>query len=139
VRGSNISRSAVGRYAKRYRPMVEDVIQIRSVTRALREHLPEGDSSLLDIAIHKATMQALRTLGEIEDRDDPASAKEVGEAARSIRTLGGSMREKAAYDAMIADKARREASDNAAVAARDAGVSDEAIDLIRRRILGLKS
>lgn len=137
VQASGISRSAVGRYAKKYRPLVEEVMHTRAVARVLREHLPDGDSSLMDLAIHKATMQALRTLNDMEQSEDAPSPKDVGLITRSVRAAGAAQREKALYDKLIRDHAVAEAAASACDAARQFGASDEQIDIIRRKILGM--
>lgn len=135
-----VSRSAVGRYAKRYRPMVETLVRDNAVRQALRRHLPEGvDTGLIDVALHRAQAEVLRSIDALGDEEGPGSAKEVGGLVRALRSLIGSMREKKAYEDEVRDSERKKAVEAAEGAGREAGVSDAQIDVIKRRILGMKA
>jgi FAD/FMN-containing dehydrogenase len=135
-----VSRSAVGRYANRYRPMVETIIRDRAVRQAMHKHLPDGvDTGLIDIAIHRAQSEVLRALDTMGDEDEPASPDRI---AKLVRSLGGvikAMRDKRAFEDEIRASERNKAADAAAAAAKDAGVGDAQIDVIRRQILGMKA
>lgn len=135
-----VSRSAVGRYATRYRPMVETIIRDRAVRQAIHKHLPEGvDTGLIDIAIHRAQSEVLRAIDAMGDEDEPASPDRI---AKLVRSLGGvikAMREKRQFEDEIRASERSKAAEAATAAARDAGVGDAQIDVIRRQILGMKA
>lgn len=118
-----VSRSAVGRYAKRYRPMVETLVRDNAVRQALRRHLPEGvDTGLIDVALHRAQAEVLRSIDALGDEEGPGSAKEVGGLVRALRSLIASMREKKAYEDEVRESERQKAVEAAEGAGREAGV-----------------
>ncbi|MBN8844828.1 MAG: DUF3486 family protein [Sphingomonadales bacterium] len=134
-----VSRSAVGRYANRYRPMVETIIRDRAVRQAMHKHLPEGvDTGLVDIAIHRAQSEVLRAMDAMGEEDEAASPDRIAKLVRSLNGVIKAMRDKRAYADEIRASERNRAADAAAAAAKEAGVGDAQIDVIRRQILGLK-
>lgn len=135
----NISRSAVGRYAKGYRPIVEGIIRDRAIQKALKRHLPDGNSELVDMALHRAQVQVLRTLDAMGDDDEAGSPKNVNSVVRALNALIDAMRRKRVHDDEVRESERKRSAEAAGEAAREAGVSEAQIDVIRRRILGLKS
>lgn len=134
-----ISRSAVGRYAKRYRPLVDGVIRDNALRAALKRNMPDVDSTLIDVALHRAQAEVLRTLDAMGEEDAASSTKDVAAATRALRTLINAMREKKAYEDDVRESERRKAVEAADEAARTVGVTEEQLDVIRRRILGLPS
>jgi ACT domain-containing protein len=134
-----ISRSAVGRYAKRYRPLVEGVIRDNALRSALKRNMPDVDSTLIDVALHRAQAEVLRTLDAMGEDEEASSTKDVAAATRALRTLINAMREKKAYEDDVRESERRKAVEAADEAARTVGVTEEQLDVIRRRILGLPS
>jgi DNA-binding transcriptional ArsR family regulator len=134
-----VSRSAVGRYANRYRPMVETIIRDKAVRDAMRKHLPEGvDTGLVDIAIHRAQSEVLRAMDAIGDDEEPGSPDRI---AKLVRALGGiikAMRDKRAFEEEIRTSERSRAADAAAEAMKEAGAGEAQVDFIRRKILGMK-
>ncbi len=135
-----VSRSAVGRYAKRYRPMVETLVRDNAVRNALKRHLPEGvDTGLIDVALHRAQAEVLRSIDALGDEDEPGAAKEVGGLVRALRSLIASMREKKAYENEVRDSERKRAVEAADGAGREAGVTEAQLEVIKRRILGMKA
>lgn len=139
VGGAAVSRSAVGRYSKRYRPMVEEVIRARCAMEALRSHLPVGDMAMSDLAQHKLNVQILRTLGEREAAEQAMEGKELASLARTlqagVRTEEGKLDVREKYDEID----RRKAAKVATSAARRAGASPEQLRAIRDGLLGMKS
>ena len=139
IDGKPVTRSTVGRYAKRYRPMVEEVIRARHAIEALRSHIAEDDTTLADLAQHKLNIQILRTLDERQTAEQAMEGKEL---AAIGRTLGaGTAREGKALD--ISEKRdeinRAKAAKVATSAARRAGASAEQLRAIRDGLLGMKS
>lgn len=138
VLGLGISRSAVGRYVKTYRPLVDDMLNMHAMSRALKELMPEGDATLVDLALHKAMAQAVRQLSAWEeDEDAPPSTKDLAANARTINALVGAKGRKALTEKLIREEARRDAADKADTAARGTGASEATLDAIRRSILGI--
>ena len=134
-----VSRSAVGRYAKRYRPIVEAIIQDRVVYEALRKHLPDGvDTGLLDLAFHRSQVELARTLQAFGDAEEAATTKELSAATRTLRNIINGMRERKAFDREASEAQQRKDAAAAEAAARDIGATEQQAEFIRRKILGLK-
>ena len=100
VLGLGISRSAVGRYVKTYRPLIDDLINMRACGEAFREMMPDTDTTLIDIAIHKATAQTLRQLTAWEENEEALPPpKDLSTSARTINTLMNSKERKSRWAA----------------------------------------
>ncbi len=133
------SRSAVGRYAKRYRPMVETIIRDRAVRDAMRKHLPDGvDTGLVDIAIHRAQSEVLRAMDAMGDDDEAASPDRIAKLVRSLNGVIKAMRDKRSFQDEIRASERAVAADIAAQGMKEAGVGDAQVQFIRSKILGMK-
>ena len=133
-----VSRSAVGRYANRYRPLVETIIRDRAVREAMRKHLPSGvDTELVDIAIHRAQSEVLRAMDAMGDEDEAASPDRIAKLVRALNGVIKAMRDKRSFEEDIRASERAKAADVAADAMREAGAGDAQADYIRRKIMGL--
>lgn len=133
-----LSRSAVGRYASRYRPLVETIRRDRAVREAMRKHLPDGvDTGLVDIAIHRAQSEVLRAMDAMGDEDEPAEPAKIERLVRSLRHVINAMRDKQSFQDEIRASERAAAADIAATAARESGSGDTQAEYIRRKILGI--
>lgn len=133
-----ITRSAVGRYARNYRPMVEAVIRDKAVREAMRKHLPEGvDTGIVDIALHMAQTEVLRSFDASAADDEAPDAAKVEKMVRSLRHVINAMRDKRAYQDEIRASERLKAADAAVAAMKEAGSGDAQADFIKRRILGM--
>lgn len=134
-----ITRSAVGRYARNYRPMVETVIRDKAVRAAMRKHLPDGvDTGLIDISLHMAQSEVLRTFDASAAEDEAPDPARVEKMVRTLRGLINAMRDKRAYQDEIRNSERVRAADAAAEVMSEAGAGEAQIDLIRRKILGMR-
>lgn len=134
-----VSRSAVGRYANRYRPMVETIIRDRAVREAMRKHLPDGvDTGMVDIAIHRAQSEVLRAMDAMGDEDEAASPDRIAKLVRSLNGVIKAMRDKRSFQDEIRASERAVAADIAAQGMKEAGVGDAQVQFIRGKILGLK-
>lgn len=134
-----VSRSAVGRYANRYRPLVDTIIRDRAVRQAMQKHLPAGvDTGLIDIAIHRAQSEVLRAMDALGDDEEPANADRIGKLVRALGGVIKAMRDKREFEEEVRASERQRAADAAVEALTEAGAGDAQIDTIRRRILGMR-
>lgn len=134
-----VSRSAVGRYAKHYRPMVNAIIQQKAVQTELKKHLPEGvDTGLLDIAFHRSQAELVRTLQALGDDDEAAAPKDIGAITRALRMLVNAMRDRRALEEEIRESERKANAEAAEAAALKIGATEEQANFIRAQILGIK-
>lgn len=136
VAAYGVSRSAVGRYANRYRPLVETIIRDRAVREAMHKHLPNGiDTGMVDIAIHRAQSEVLRAMDAMGDDEEPASPDRIAKLVRSLNGVIKAMRDKRAFQDEIRASERAKAADAAAEAAIESGAGEAQADYIRRKIL----
>lgn len=132
--GGEASRSAVGRYKQRAEEQLKRYREAQEVAKVWIGKLqtdPEGDVGRLLAEMLRTT--AFQTLGDI----DAATPQDIMFLGKALKDLAGA-------DKLTADRilvVRREAAKEAAVVAvkeaKGAGLSDEAAELIRKKILGL--
>ena len=131
-----ISRSAVGRYAKRYRPMVEGIQRDRALREALKKHLPDGvDTQLVDLAFFRAQGEVLRTIDSLGEEEDAASPKDLAATMRALRALVDGMRSKKAFEDEVRAAERKRIAAQVEQEARRNGASEALIQTIRDDIL----
>lgn len=137
IAGEGVSRSAIGRYAKKYRPIVEETQRFRAVAKVMREQLGVDGTDLTELAIQQSEVAALRSLLAINEAEDELGSKDGAGFARWVRTNAAAKGEIVKLRLSEIELIRKQAADDAEDAAREGGASDEQIDLIRRRILGI--
>lgn len=131
-----VSRSAVGRYASRYRPLVDTIIRDRAVRQAMQKHLPAGvDTGLIEIAIHRAQSEVLRAMDALGDDEEPANADRIGKLVRALGGVIKAMRDKREFEEEVRASERQRAADAAVSAMREAGHGADQAEYIRRKIL----
>lgn len=132
--GGEISRSAVGRYKQNAEAQMLRYREAQEVAKVWIGKLqtdPEGDVGRLLAEMLRTT--AFSTLGDME-----------AASPQDLMFLGKALKDLASADKLTADRilvVRREATKEAAAVAakeaRGAGLSDEAADMIRKKILGV--
>lgn len=132
--GGDASRSAVGRYKQRAEEQMKRYREAQEVAKVWIGKLqtdPEGDVGRLLAEMLRTT--AFQTIGDIDEA-----------TPQDIMFLGKALKDLASADTLTANRimvVRREAAKEAAVVAvkeaKGAGLSDEAAELIRRKILGV--
>ena len=132
--GGDASRSAVGRYKQRAEEQMKRYREAQEVAKVWIGKLqtdPEGDVGRLLAEMLRTT--AFQTIGDL-DAGTP----------QDIMFLGKALKDLASADTLTANRimvVRREAAKEAAVVAvkeaKGAGLSDEAAEMIRKKILGV--
>lgn len=132
--GGDASRSAVGRYKAKAEAQMARYREAQEVAKVWIGKLqtdPEGDVGRLLAEMLRTT--AFQTMGDIDEA-----------TPQDIMFLGKALKDLASADKLTADRimvVRREAAKEAAAVAvkeaKGAGLSDEAADVIRKKILGL--
>lgn len=132
--GGNASRSAVGRYKQRAEEQMKRYREAQEVAKVWIGKLqtdPEGDVGRLLAEMLRTT--AFQTIGDIDEA-----------TPQDIMFLGKALKDLASADTLTANRimvVRREAAKEAAVVAvkeaKGAGLSDEAAEMIRKKILGV--
>ena len=132
--GGDASRSAVGRYKQRAEEQMKRYREAQEVAKVWIGKLqtdPEGDVGRLLAEMLRTT--AFQTIGDIDEA-----------TPQDIMFLGKALKDLASADTLTANRimvVRREAAKEAAVVAvreaKGAGLSDEAAEIIRKKILGV--
>ena len=141
-RGHPRSRSALGRHKKNVERAAARLRQSREMTAALARELPEaamqGQQGRMIVEMARSLLFDMLMQMD-DDALDPKSAAFIGKAAVE---LSRALRLDQDFETKIREQAAREEREKAAkaagAAAIEAGLSDEAADLIRRRILGVR-
>ncbi|MCX7071201.1 MAG: DUF3486 family protein [Gammaproteobacteria bacterium] len=143
--GAQVSRSALGRYHKRFEESGKKIREAREVAAVWAERLgnePQGD-------IGKVVMELLRTLafdatmqlGEEGNAEVQISGKEIGALALAMQRLEAASSLSLKREQALRQAAAEEAASlvDAVAAEKPAGLTPEAAEEIKRRILGIKS
>ena len=142
--GADVSRSAVGRFSKQYRDMATRQRDLASVATAFAGEFGEADDMQGRLLIQLVTSIATRMVmpmaaGEIVDEE--IDFKELHYLARSLKDITSAAKTDVDREAKIraeeGNRARAKAAKDAEGAARDAGASEQTINVIKARILGL--
>jgi hypothetical protein len=132
--GGDASRSAVGRYKQKAEEQMKRYREAQEVAKVWIGKLqtdPEGDVGRLLAEMLRTT--AFQTIGDIDEA-----------TPQDIMFLGKALKDLASADTLTANRimvVRREAAKEAATVAvkeaKGAGLSDEAAEIIRKKILGV--
>lgn len=135
--GGEASRSSVGRYVKNARERMEDYRQATQVAAVWVDKLgkePEGDVGRMLLEMLRVV--AFKTLGEL-DTASPEDLMFLGKAIKDFASADKLAVDKAfAIRKLIADEAAKVASE-VVKTVKKAGLTDETVEHIRSRILGI--
>jgi DNA-binding transcriptional ArsR family regulator len=135
--GGDVSRSAVGRYAKRAREQMTRYREAQEIAKVWVGKLqaePSGDvARLLSEMLKTVAFQVSADLGE------EASAKpmDVMLLAKALRDIGSFEKVNAERELRVRRETAEKAAETAVSAGRRAGVSPEALETIRREVYGI--
>lgn len=139
-----VSKSAVNRYAVRMREIADRNRQAREIAEMyLRQVGPEGQNALGEVILHQVRALAFDFMMELRalDMGDPQSAPKVaaliGQVARATRDMESAATTSAERRRKIAAEATEQAAVEATAACKEAGLSQETVDAIKARILGV--
>lgn len=133
-----VSRSALGRYAMRAEEQMKRYREAQEVARVWVDKLdsePDGDVARLLPEMLRSV--AFQTLGSIGDREESADAQEVMFLAKAMKDLASADKLTQERILMIRQEVAKRAATEAVKQAKASGLSDEAADLIRQKILGV--
>lgn len=133
-----VSKSAVNRYSLRMEEVGTRLRQTREVAEMWIGRLgsePAGDvGKLLNEMIRGLAFDATMHLSE---SDEPVPPKLLRELSVAVERLERAARENTRHEDELRKRATEEAAERAAGAAKKRGLSAEAVDAIRREILGV--
>lgn len=133
------SRSAVGRYVRSAREQMRRYREAQEVAKVWVGRLeedPEGDVGRLLSEMLRTV--AFQTIGVMSERDGAEiGPDEIMLLARAIKDLAAADKVAAERELRIRKEVAKQAADTAAKVARSEGLSDDTIQIIRQRILGI--
>lgn len=133
-----VSRSALGRYAQRAEEQMRRYREAREVAKvwvAKFESEPDGDVARLLPEMLRSV--AFQTLGSMSERKEAADAEEVMLLAKAMKDLASADKLTAERILKIREEVAKKAAVEAVKTAKAQGLSDEAAELIRQKILGV--
>ena len=138
--GADVSRSAMGRYVKSARESMEKYRQAQEVAKVWVDKLetePSGDvARLLPEMLRAVAFQTLSTMGEATD---PVGSQDLMFLAKALKDVSSASRINVDTELLLR-KVRDQAKDAAAEVTKtikQAGLSDETVQQIKARILGI--
>ena len=148
--GASVSKSAVNRYALRFRKWADRNRETQQVVKAyLAQSGQEGQEDLSEVLLHQlrdvahallVRMQEMHDTSQDEDDPSPEGAIELGkllgQASRSVRDIEMAADRSAERRRKLRAEIAEKAADAAAEAAKEGGSTKELIDEIRRRAVG---
>lgn len=140
--GGEVSRSAAGRYVKNVNAAMAKYKQARDIATVWIEKMgkePDGDVGRLGVELVRTV--AFQQLADLGESPTDSAAMEVMLLAKALDHAARSQKVDADRILKIQEKAseraKHEAANQAVAVAKRAGASDELIETIKRRILGL--
>lgn len=133
-----VSRSALGRYAQRAEEQMRRYREAREVAKVWVdkfENEPDGDVARLLPEMLRSV--AFQTLGSLGDREESAEAQEVMFLAKAMKDLASADVLTTQRILKIREETAKKAAVEAVKTAKAQGLSDEAAELIRQKILGV--
>lgn len=142
-RGYEIGKSSIQRYGTKLERRLAAVKASTDAARAIAEGAPDEQDhkSAATIALVQSDLfEALLSLQEAEDEDDPAErVKILSKAARGIAEVAKASITQKKFAQEVRRQALKDAADKVEETAKQAGVSPETIQIIRRDVLRMAS
>lgn len=138
--GADVSRSAVGRYAKSVNETMEQYKKAQAVAKVWADKLenePDGDISQL--LIQMLSTVAFQTVGTMGDAEKPAKAMDVMLLSQAIKNLSGTSKTKLDI-AVLRKRIQAEVKATAKefeLQARKSDVPEDVIEDTMKKILGI--
>ena len=145
--GEQISISSINRYAIQMREVADRNRQAREVAEMYLAQVGQtGQDTLGEVILHQVRSMAfdlllrMRDLGRMDPSDPevaPKCATLIGQLSRAANDMERAASTSEARRRRIREEALADAAAEAAAAVQGAGLSDQTVDMIRERILGV--
>lgn len=133
ARGYELGKSSLHRYGQEFEDRVKTLKVATEQARAIAEELPDDEGALNDAILRLTQQHLFKVLMEMQV--DPKKVN-LGSLTKSIADLAKASVTQKQHQLAVRDKVKATAEDVVKVA-RSNGLSDEAADEIRRKILGI--
>lgn len=135
AQGYEISKTGLHRYGQAFEERLQTLKLVTEQARAVVEASPDEDDAV-NQALIRVTQEKLFTL-MMDLQIDPEKV-DISKITKSIADLSRASTLAKDYAAKVRDKAKTVAAE-VSETAKSAGLTDEAVDLIKRKILGIAS
>ncbi|HYE35468.1 DUF3486 family protein [Methylocaldum sp.] len=131
--GYEISKSAIHKYGQEFEQRISALKVATEQAKAIAEAAPDEGNAMNEALIRLVQQKAFDVLVNLSDEDKEVNLKDIG--IMVARLSNASVKQKQ-YQAEVQAKAKS-AAEKVASVARQGGLSAEAVDTIRREILGI--
>lgn len=134
ARGCEISKSSLHRYGKAFQDRLKRIKLSTERAQAMRDYLGDDEGAVTDSLIRQAQWLLEESLAELDPKEVDQKglatvAKAIAELSRASVTSKKYMRE--------VRQAAAQAAEEVAEVATAGGLSDESVQLLRKKILGI--
>jgi hypothetical protein len=136
TKGFAISKSSLGRYGKNFKERLETLREATHLAREINQACPDDENALGDATMRLVQEHAFKILIELKNEKD--TSKQVTLIGKMVASLNKSSLSQKKWMAEVRDKAKKAAEEVSQIA-KKGGLSDEAADLIRQKIIGVTS
>ena len=136
AQGYAISRAAVHRYGSAFERRVDALRLATRQARAVVEATPDDTGAMNEAMLRLMQERVFGLLLELEL--GPGDEKKIAQITRAVADLARAGVAQKKFEQMVRERAAS-AADEAVAVAREGGLSDEAAELIRSKILGIAS
>lgn len=136
--GGDVSRSAVGRYKQRAETQMERFREAQEIAKVWVNKLgsdPNGDVGRLLSEMLKTV--AFQVAGQLGESGDDVAPKEVAHLSMALKNIGHFEKQNLDRELRVRKEVANEAAEKVAEVAKSRGLTPDAVEAIRRDILGI--
>lgn len=133
-RGCAISKTGLHRYGQNFEERLKTLRLVTEQARAVVQASPDDDGAVNDALVRLTQEKMFGILMEINV--DPDSV-DLAKLARAVAELGKASVAQKRWQAEARKTALADAAKEAGIAAKSAGLTEDAVEQIKRRILGI--
>lgn len=133
-RGCEISKTGLHRYGQDFEERLKTLRMVTEQARAVVQASPDDDGAVNDALVRLTQEKMFGILMELEV--DPTSI-DLTKLARAVAELGKASVAQKRWQIEARKSALAEAAKEAGIAAKSVGLTDDAVEQIKRRILGI--
>ena len=133
-RGCEISKTGLHRYGQDFEERLKTLRLVTEQARAVVQASPDDDGAVNDALVRLTQEKMFGILMELEV--DPTSI-DLTKLARAVAELGKASVAQKRWQMEARKSALAEAAKEAGIAAKSVGLTDDAVEQIKRRILGI--
>lgn len=133
-RGCEISKTGLHRYGQDFEERLKTLRMVTEQARAVVQASPDEDGAVNDALVRLTQEKMFGILMEINV--DPDSV-DLAKLARAVAELGKASVAQKRWQMEARKSALAEAAKEAGIAAKSVGLTDDAVEQIKRRILGI--